>query len=58
MHRAAYSFMIPPAPIVLDWPVARIVGQSLDFQALCSFFPRRGAIVPFAASFEPDFEQS
>jgi hypothetical protein len=48
--------MIPPALIVHDWPVARIVGQSLGFQALRSFFPRRGAIVPFAASFKPDFE--
>ncbi|WP_162631801.1 hypothetical protein [Burkholderia sp. JP2-270] len=25
-------FMIPPALIVHNWPVFRIVGQSLDFQ--------------------------
>jgi hypothetical protein len=36
VHRAACSFMLPPALIVLDWPVVRIVGQSLDFLASCS----------------------
>ncbi|OXJ08500.1 hypothetical protein CFB39_33535 [Burkholderia sp. AU6039] len=30
----ACSFMFPPALIVRDWPVFRIVGQSLDFQVL------------------------
>lgn len=30
----ACLFMFPPALIVRDWPVFRIVGQSLDFQVL------------------------
>ncbi|WP_124605120.1 hypothetical protein [Burkholderia sp. Bp9142] len=56
VRRAVCSVMIPPALIVDDWPVFRIVGQSLDFQVLCSIYPGCGSIVPFAPSFKPDFE--
>ncbi|WP_034176279.1 hypothetical protein [Burkholderia ambifaria] len=55
VRRAVCSFMIPPALIVDDWPVFRIVGQTLDIQLWCDI---SGTQVnrPCAPSFEPDFE--
>jgi len=41
VRRAVCSFMIPPALIVDDWPVFRIVGQTLDFQLSCSIYRAR-----------------
>ncbi|MET3823739.1 hypothetical protein ACVK00_005285 [Burkholderia sp. PvR073] len=56
VRRAVCSFMIPPALIVDDWPVFRIVGQTLDIQMWCPIYPARRSIAPCAPSFEPDFE--
>lgn len=44
VRRAVCSFMIPPALIVDDWPVFRIVGQTLDFQLSCSIYRARRSI--------------
>ena len=56
VRRAVCSFMIPPALIVDDWPVFRIVGQTLDIQLWCSIYRACRSIAPCAPSFEPDFE--
>ena len=60
VHRAACSFMIPPALIVLDWPVVRIVGQLFGFLARSCVrllvISAARTMVSFAPSFKPDFE--
>jgi hypothetical protein len=48
--------MFPPALIVRDWPVFRIVGQSLDFQVFLFGFTVRVTAGLFVPPCEFDFE--
>jgi len=52
----ACLLMFPPALIVRDWPVFRIVGQSLDFQVFLFGFTVRVTAGLFVPPCEFDFE--